>query len=321
MIDDEIRAIRRRVLYDKLLFALIFTIFGGLYFLPFALLFIFKTGVIGRIALLVSMLLVIMLIVLLARRGEWLVRRSTGAVSVKPEQFSELESLSEDISIATGKPLPALMFIDDKRCCNLFSIKKSGHAVIFFGRGLLNRLSPDELRAAIAHEMAHIHNGDAKINTLTVTFRALYEMSLGYQPWLQRVFNVLKLMLLLAFAGLIAVVIALTSDAVFICLLSLLFPLMFIYFFDQYFSLFLPSILRNRDLYADELAVKWTLQPEALISALQTAQLHDKSKRIAFLEDITFVPTVMENPHKYLQSASVEKRIENVEEAVHIPVE
>jgi Zn-dependent protease with chaperone function len=322
MIDDDVAAIKRRILLEKLSFALYFSIYCCLYILPLIWLFVFKLGLAGRIALLVSASFLALIIIFLIRRGEWLIRRLTGAVAATKEQFEELKSLSEDISLATGRPLPDLMLIEDKRCCNLFSIKKQGKAVIFLGRGLLNRMEPDELRAAIGHEMAHIYNGDAEINTLTVSFKAVYEyMWSAFTTGFKSIFRALMTLALLACLGIISLALLSRFNIAALLILAVALPFVFIFFFNEIFSFFLPSIIIRRDLYADELALKWTLQPESLISAMRKAQLHDKSEAIAFLGDIPFVPTVLENPHKYLQSPSVEKRIENLDKVARLALE
>ena len=309
MIDDDVRALKRKVFFNKAFSLLAFLLTASLLLIPLALIFILNVSTFGKIAIIASTSILIASIILMERRGAWFVQRLTGAVPIDPRDFDELKSLSEDISIATGKPLPELMLIDDRLCCNLFSIRRNGHAVIFIGPRIREMLERDELRAAIAHEMAHIHNGDAQINTLTVTFRALYEMFADSMFRLMTLRGRILLTLLIFFLPFAVIALAISSNIVFILLFALLFPLLWLLVFSQNFTLFLPSIELNRDLYADELAAKWTLQPEALISAMRKAQIHDESKGISFLEVIPFVPTIFDHPHKDMESVSVIKRI------------
>jgi heat shock protein HtpX len=318
MIDDDVRGLKRKVFLNKTYSLLAFLLTAGLPLIPVALLFFLKAGTFGKIVIIASMLIYLASIILLVRHGAWFVQRLTGAVTIDPGDFNDLKSLSEDISIATGRPLPELMLIDDRQCCNLFSVKRKGHAVIFVGPKVLEIFDRDELRAAIAHEMAHIHNGDAKINTATVTFRALSQIILNLPSTLgfRRVEMIVLLVTILSFTLL---AFAFINGFVFILLFSLFFPLLWFYVFGHNFTLFLPSIELKRDFCADELAVKWTLQPEALIGAMQKAQIHDESKRIFFLEVIPFVPTTFENPHKDMESTSVRERIDNLAQVVRLP--
>jgi Zn-dependent protease with chaperone function len=208
------------------------------------------------------------------------------------------------------------MLINDERCCNLFSIKRNGRAVIFLGRGAWEKLEPDELRAALAHEMPHIHYGDAEVNTLTAACRAINDLSLtgfGYIaiPWVAIVAFVIYMAILAALVGLAVAV--QRSDSAALVILAAFLPLFFLVLFEQTFTTFLSYILRQRDRYADELAVKWTLQPESLIHAMQKAQAYDESERIAFLNDMPFVPA-----GKQPETGAIERRIQNLQSIAHL---
>lgn len=320
VIDDDVRELKRKVFWNKAYSLIAFILTTGLPLIPIVLIIFFKTGAFNRIAIITLVIIYLALIIFLIRHGARFVQRLTGAVPIGLHEFDSLKGLAEDISIATGKPLPELMVINDELCCNLFSIKRGKHAVIFIGPRIFEMLDRDELRAAIAHEMAHIHNGDAQINTATVSFRALSQIIMDRMPtlntWKSGVLFVLLLYLLplavlaIAFVSEVAIVLLLISFLLFVCF----------YVFGHNFTLFLPSIELKRDFYADELTVKWTLQPEALIEAMQKAQMFDKSKKISFLEVIPFVPTVFDNPHKDMDSASVRERIDNLVEIARLPL-
>jgi Zn-dependent protease with chaperone function len=181
-------------------------------------------------------------------------------------------------------------------------------------------MSPAELRASLAHEMAHIHQGDVRTNTLTIVLRAEMETISNSR------LGLFVLDLLYALPVVIIIVSAVllvdkTFALPYILPLVILWPVVYIAILGQYYSAFLYDIDLSRDLYADELAAKWTQDPEALLAAMKKAQRNDMSKEIAFLENIPFVPTIRENPHKYMHSAMVERRLVHLEQATHLPVE
>ena len=319
MIDDDIRELKRRVFLNKIYTLISFLLTVGLPLIPIVIIFFFKVGTPGKIAIVIPALIYVVSIVLLIRHGAWFVRRLTNAVPIDARDFDALKDLPEEIAIATGNPLPELMLVDDESCCNLFSIKRGRHAVVFVGPRILEVLDRDELRAAIAHEMAHIHNGDAMTNTATVTFRALAQIVMENMPAWNYWKSAALVFLLIYLVPLAVLAIAFISEVAFIAVLTSIFLLACLYAFGHNFTLFLPSIELKRDLYADELAVKWTLQPEALIGALEKAQVNDTSKMISFLEVIPFVPTTFVNPHKDMDSTSVRERIDYLVEAMRLP--
>ena len=319
MIDDDIRAIKRRVLWNKVSLVLSFVIYTSLVIVPLVLLSKYRAGTTGRIALVVSSLILIMVIIFVYHRGVRHIDTLTGAAPVGPDQLNGLKSLSDDISIATGKPLPELMLIADPQCCNLFSIRRKGRVFIYTGSGVFEVMDPDELRSAIAHEMAHIHNGDAGINTMTITLRAVSENIRYRMPVANFFLDLLEAAIVLVLFFSISLAVAFEGNTFFVILVAFLIPVAYMFVFGMLFTVFLPFIVFNRDLVADKLAAKWTLQPQSLIDAMLKTQENDESKSISFIRDISFVPTVRENPHKYMQSGAVEERIRNLKESFKLP--
>ncbi len=67
----------------------------------------------------------------------------------------------EEMSIASGTPMPAVFVLDDEEGINAFA---AGHNTndyaVAVSRGCLNQLSRDELQGVVAHEFSHILNGD-----------------------------------------------------------------------------------------------------------------------------------------------------------------
>ena len=77
-----------------------------------------------------------------------------------------LLNVVEEMSIASGVPVPAVYILDGESGINAFAAGYSpADAAIAVTDGALARLSRDELQGVIAHEFSHILNGDMRLNT------------------------------------------------------------------------------------------------------------------------------------------------------------
>src|SRR5207244_10213669 len=77
----------------------------------------------------------------------------------------KLLNVVEEMSIASGVPMPQVYVMDDESGINAFA---AGHttsdAAVSVTRGCMKLLSRDELQGVIAHEFSHILNGDMRLN-------------------------------------------------------------------------------------------------------------------------------------------------------------
>src|SRR5439155_15162954 len=77
----------------------------------------------------------------------------------------KLRHVVEEMSIASGTPVPELYVLDNERGINTFA---AGHTTsdiaIGVTRGCLKLLNREELQGVIAHEFSHILNGDTRLN-------------------------------------------------------------------------------------------------------------------------------------------------------------
>jgi heat shock protein HtpX len=83
-------------------------------------------------------------------------------------QYAELRALVEQMSIASGVPVPKTYVVDDPAPNAFATGRNPDHAAITVTTGLLQILSRRELRGVLAHEMAHIRNRDIAVTTLAV---------------------------------------------------------------------------------------------------------------------------------------------------------
>lgn len=71
----------------------------------------------------------------------------------------------EEMSIASGTPVPDLYIMDNEVGINAFVAGyRPAQAVMVVTRGALENLSRDELQGVVAHEFSHILNGDMRLN-------------------------------------------------------------------------------------------------------------------------------------------------------------
>lgn len=102
-------------------------------------------------------------------QGGAVVARDMGARPVDPgtREFAERQLLNvvEEMSIATGLPMPQVWVMDDEPSINAFAAgTEPSNAVVAVSRGCLQKLSRSELQGVVAHEFSHILNGDMRLN-------------------------------------------------------------------------------------------------------------------------------------------------------------
>ena len=77
----------------------------------------------------------------------------------------KLLNVVEEMSIASGVPVPQVYVMDGEHGINAFAAGHSASdAAISVTRGCMKLLSRDELQGVIAHEVSHILNGDMRLN-------------------------------------------------------------------------------------------------------------------------------------------------------------
>lgn len=103
------------------------------------------------------------------RRGGAAVAEMLGGRPVEPQTRDlherRLLNVVEEMAIAAGVPVPAVYILDDEPGLNAFAAGLSPHdAAVAVTRGVLQRLTRDELQGVVAHEFSHILNGDMRLN-------------------------------------------------------------------------------------------------------------------------------------------------------------
>lgn len=95
-----------------------------------------------------------------------LVLRMHGAREVPYEEAPFVHRTVAELAARAGMPMPRVCLVDDPQP-NAFATGRSPrHGVVAVTTGLLAVLEPREVRAVLAHELAHIQNRDTLVCTL-----------------------------------------------------------------------------------------------------------------------------------------------------------
>ncbi len=92
----------------------------------------------------------------------------SGARLASREEFFDLYTTVENLSITAGLPMPKVYVVDDPAPNAFATGRDKNHAVICATTGILQILNKTELEGVIAHELSHIGNRDILLSTVVV---------------------------------------------------------------------------------------------------------------------------------------------------------
>jgi len=92
----------------------------------------------------------------------------SGARPASREEFFDLYTVVENLSITAGLPMPKIYVIDDPAPNAFATGRDKNHAVVAVTTGLLAVLDRTELEGVMAHELSHIGNRDMLVSTVVV---------------------------------------------------------------------------------------------------------------------------------------------------------
>lgn len=95
------------------------------------------------------------------------------AREAKKEEYYDFYTLTENLAIAAGLPMPRIYVIDDPAPNAFATGRDKEHAVVAVTTGLLERLDRSELEGVVAHELAHIGNRDILLMSAVVVLVGL----------------------------------------------------------------------------------------------------------------------------------------------------
>ncbi len=181
--------------------------------------------------------------------------RLTGATRIPGYAMPGLHRLVARLSASAGISPPALYF-SSSPLANAMAVGQRHDGAIAVTRGLLQSLSPRELEAVLAHELAHLANGDSDMMRLAGSVANTALGILRYATWLA------VFILLFTGAGL--------ERLMLLSLLALLAP--------PLIRGLHTAISREREFAADACAAAITTDAYALASALRRLEWHNRHR-------------------------------------------
>lgn len=97
-----------------------------------------------------------------------IVLKLAGAKEAKREEYFDLYTSVENLSITAGLPMPKVYVVEDPAPNAFATGRNKEHAVVCATTGLLKILDKTELEGVIAHELSHIGNRDMLLSTVVV---------------------------------------------------------------------------------------------------------------------------------------------------------
>src|ERR1700756_1210499 len=97
-----------------------------------------------------------------------IVLKLAGAREARREEYFDLYTTVENLSIAAGLPMPKVYVVEDPAPNAFATGRDKNHAVVCATTGLLAILNRTELEGVIAHELSHIGNHDILLSTIVV---------------------------------------------------------------------------------------------------------------------------------------------------------
>lgn len=191
-----------------------------------------------------------------ARIPAALAMRLHGAVPLASWQAPELHRMVEGLARRAGVVVPRLYLIPSLEANALAAGRGCGDAALAVTEGLVDLLDPDELEGVLAHEVAHLRNGDIALRHLAGTVAQLVISLIQLATWLS------LFVLLLGGAGAFGKLLQLAA-------LSLVAPALI--------SMLVAAISRAREIGADATAARLTGDPLALASALLKLERQHRS--------------------------------------------
>ena len=92
--------------------------------------------------------------------------RAARAIPVQPWEMPEYHRIVAELCREAGLPMPRLYLTPDAQPNAFATGRNPRHAAVAVTRGLLDVLDPHELRAVLAHELAHVGNRDVLLSSV-----------------------------------------------------------------------------------------------------------------------------------------------------------
>ncbi|MDP2315679.1 MAG: zinc metalloprotease HtpX [Pseudomonadota bacterium] len=109
--------------------------------------------------------------------------RMYGARQIGPDDAPEVYAMVEDLARRASLPMPKVYVLPQAGPNAFATGRNADHAAVAVTAGILQVLSPEELRGVLAHELGHVKNGDILIATIAATLAGAISMLANIAQW------------------------------------------------------------------------------------------------------------------------------------------
>lgn len=262
---DEIARNKRKTVFILLLFPLVL---AGLIYATVFFVFYFtgssaeaatqainfqEINLISTIAACITIVLAIIWAAVSWFTGDQIVLDSAGAKEISRITHPEIYVLVENLTIATGLPLPRIYIMDDDSLNAFATGRDPEHASLALTRGIIKKLNRAELEGVIGHELGHIANRDIRLTMLVATYigaiALMGQILIRWATISSRKRN--------------------SKNGGQLTLILLILGLVFIVYGAIFAPLIMFALSRRREFQADATSAYMTRNPLALASALE----------------------------------------------------
>lgn len=136
----------------------------------------FSTGV-SLVAALITMLII-------TRNSRKFIASGLGSSATEVQSGTQLHNIVEEIAIAAGMRETPRVFVSNDNVFNAYALSDhQGNAYVAITEPLVNALSRDEISAVMAHELAHVQEGDSPSMTKLIALSSVVALvaSIGWR--------------------------------------------------------------------------------------------------------------------------------------------
>lgn len=103
-----------------------------------------------------------------------IINAATNSKPLERKENKPVYNLVENLCISTGMQMPKINIIEDGSLNAFASGINQRTYSISLSRGIIEKLSEDELEAVIAHELTHIRNRDVRLLIISIVFVGIF---------------------------------------------------------------------------------------------------------------------------------------------------
>lgn len=105
-----------------------------------------------------------------------IIRSATGSHSIERKENKRIYNLVENLCMSQGMAMPKINIIEDDSLNAFASGINNRTYTVSLSRGIINKLTDEELEGVIAHELTHIRNRDVRLLIISIVFVGIFAM-------------------------------------------------------------------------------------------------------------------------------------------------